>query len=112
MKTVTEIYKDGQVTEKVEGEVEHTKISVEGYQDLWIRRRTDRTDRAEIMTDDPAYIEALTRLAKENPDIISALTEPEEGGALFGAGRELIINVVPATGCLEFWVEKYVPDKD
>lgn len=34
MKTVTEIYKDGRVTEKAEGEVEHTKVSVEGYQDL------------------------------------------------------------------------------
>lgn len=112
MKTATEIYKGGQVMEKVEGEVKHAKISVEGYQDLWIRRRTDRTDRAEIMTDDPAYIEVLTRVAKENPDIISALTEPEDGGALFSVGRELIVNVVPATGCLEFWVEKYVPDEN
>ena len=87
-------------------EYEHIRLTVDGNPDIWFRRRCDQTEKAEIITSDKGVIEVLTGLAKENPEIISILTEEDEEQLHAIVGKELVIEIRPSDGSISFWTEK------
>ena len=94
-----------------ENEVEMTRIITEGNEDVFIRRRTDQDDAAEIITKDPGVAECLTELGKVNPDVITILTEEGDENFHCIVGKEVLIHFVPSSGAMEFWVEKFVGEE-
>ena len=84
-----------------------TRIDVENEQTIWIRRREDSTDYAEVMTANPQAIAILTGIAKEYGDAVNVLTE--EGEEHFHAivDKSVVIEYRPADGTLAFYIEQY-----
>ena len=89
-----------------EADVEMTRIITEGNEDVFIRRRIDQEDAAEIITKDPGVAECLTKMGEANPDVIAILTEEGEENFHCIVGKEVLIHFVPSSGAMEFWIEK------
>lgn len=90
---------------------EHIVLETEGGK-VWFRRVAGQSEQAEIITADAGVIECLTALAKENPDIITVLTEEGEEQIHCIAGKGLAIQIVPCSGAVEFWIERPVSIED
>ena len=86
-----------------------TRIDIENEPTIWIRRREDCTEHAEVMTDNPQAIAILTGMAKEYDDAVNVLTE--EGEEHFHAivDKSVVIEYRPADGSLFFYIEQYEP---
>ena len=89
-----------------EADVEMTRIITEGNEDVFVRRRIDQEDAAEIITKDPGVAECLTKMGEANPDVITILTEEGEENFHCIVGKEVLIHFVPSSGAMEFWIEK------
>ena len=92
-------------------EVEMTRIITEGNADVFIRRRIEQEDQAEIITKDPGVAECLTKMGEANPDVIEILTEEGEENFHCIVGKEVMIHFVPSSGAIEFWIERLMDDE-
>lgn len=96
---------------KGEYEVGITRILTEENADVFIRRRISQENTAEIITKDPGVAVCLTNLGKENPDVITILTEEGDEDFHCIVGKEVLIHFVPSSGAIEFWIERLADDK-
>ena len=94
-----------------EVDVEMTRIVTEGNEDVFIRRRIDQEDAAEIITKDPGVAECLTELGRANPDVITILTVEGDEDFHCIVGKEVLIHFVPSSGAIEFWIERLADDE-
>lgn len=83
--------------------LEHCKISFEGYPDIWLRYDPKSEEkRAEIITQDPDTEDELVRLAERYPDDVTILSLIEDGGFHAIVPKAISIDLIPAIGVMSF----------
>ena len=82
----------------------HSVLEVEDGK-VWIRQNLHDAKKAEILTDSQRVIKVLSKMASENPDVVSILTEEGEEHFHCIVGPEVSINIRPCGCTFEWWIE-------